>query len=86
MSEEKQRLENIQEAFDKEFERFSSLGVDGLSLSDAEAKLRDLGELKIKHTGKKSAIAEAKKLIGKVAPEERGAFGQVVQSVEKNIT
>src|SRR5215510_5696562 len=85
MSEEKRNVENIQEAFDKEFERFSNLRLDGLSLQDAEAKLRELGELKVKHTGKKSPIADAKKLIGKVAPEERGAFGQLVQSVERDI-
>jgi len=85
MSEARRNVENIQEAFDREFERFSSLGVDGLSLSDAETALRVIGELKVKHTGKKSAIADAKKLIGKVAPEERGAFGQLVQSVEKHI-
>ena len=50
-----------------------------------KTSLRELGELKIKHTGKKSAIAEAKKLIGKVSAEERGEFGQFVQSVEKEI-
>ena len=85
MAEERRNVENIQEAFDREFERFSSLGVDGLSLSDAETALRVIGELKVKYTGKKSAIADAKKLIGKVAPEERGTFGQLVQSVEKHI-
>ena len=85
MSEERRNVENIQEAFDREFERFSSLGVDGLSLSDAETALRELGEVKVNHTGKKSPIANAKKLIGKVSPEERGTFGQLVQSVEKHI-
>ena len=47
-----------------------SLALDGLPLQDAEAKLRELGELRVKHTGKKSPIADAKKLIGKVPPEE----------------
>ncbi|HVF30190.1 MAG TPA: phenylalanine--tRNA ligase subunit alpha, partial [Pyrinomonadaceae bacterium] len=40
---------------------------------------------KVRHTGKKSAIVAAKKLIGKVAPEERGEFGQLVQTTESEI-
>lgn len=85
MSEEIRQVETIREAFEQEFGRFADLSLDGITLSDAEGLLRELGELKIKHTGKKSAIADAKKLIGKVAPEERGSFGQFVQSVEKQI-
>jgi phenylalanyl-tRNA synthetase alpha chain len=85
MSDEKDKVEAIRTVFTTEFERFADLSLDGTPLSDAEAMLRELGELKIKHTGKKSAIADAKKLIGKVAPEERGNFGQFVQSVEKEI-
>jgi phenylalanyl-tRNA synthetase alpha chain len=87
MSDEKRQVEQIREAFEKEFGRFASFraGIDGLNLADAENLSRELSELKIKHTGKKSEIANAKKLIGRVAPEERGAFGQFVQSVEKEI-
>jgi len=85
MSDEKDKVEAIRTVFTTEFERFADLSLDGTPLSDAEAMLRELGELKIKHTSKKSAIADAKKLIGKVAPEERGNFGQFVQSVEKEI-
>ena len=85
MSDEKDKVEAIRTVFTTEFERFADLSLDGTPLSDAEAMLRELGELKIKHTGKKSAIADAKKLIGKVEPEERGNFGQFVQSVEKEI-
>jgi phenylalanyl-tRNA synthetase alpha chain len=85
MSDEKDKVEAIRTVFTTEFERFADLSLDGTPLSDAEAMLRELGELKIKHTGKKSAIADAKKLIGKVAHEERGNFWQFVQSVEKEI-
>ena len=77
MSEEKEKIETALTAFTQEFGRFADLKLDDKSLSDAESLLREVGELKIRHTGKKSAIAEAKKLIGKVAPEERGAFGQI---------
>lgn len=85
MSEEKRQIEQIREAFEQEFGRFADLSLDGAALSDAEATLRELGELKIKYSGKKSAIADAKKQIGKVAAEERAAFAQGVQAVEKGI-
>jgi phenylalanyl-tRNA synthetase alpha chain len=85
MSEEKNQVEAIGEAFEQEFGRFADLQLDGLGLADAEALSRELSELKIRQTGKKSAIAGAKKLVGQVAPEERGTFGQFVQSVEKRI-
>jgi phenylalanyl-tRNA synthetase alpha chain len=87
MSEERKQVDQIREAFEKEFGRFASFRaeINGLSLADAENLSRDLAELKTKHTGKKSEIASAKKLIGRVAPEERGAFGQFVQTVEKDI-
>ncbi len=83
---ETQQVELIQKAFEQEFGRFADLSVDGLAFGDAEALLRDVSELKIKHTGKKSAIAGAMKLIGKVAAEDRGSFGQFVQSIEKEIS
>ena len=85
MADEKQTVEAARTAFSEEIARFESIELNGGGLADAEAYLRELGELKIRHTGKKSALAEAKKLIGKVPPEERGEFGQFVQSVEKDI-
>ena len=85
MTEELEQVRDIQKAFEQEFERFTDLSVDGVAIGDAEAMLREMGGLKIRHTGKKSAIAGAMKLIGKVAPDERGNFGQFVQSVEKEI-
>ncbi|MDQ3373921.1 MAG: phenylalanine--tRNA ligase subunit alpha, partial [Acidobacteriota bacterium] len=81
----KQQIEQIHEAFEQEFGRFSNLNLNDLGLDEAENLHREIGELKIKHTGKKSELASSKKLIGRVAPEERGAFGQFVQSVEKEI-
>jgi len=86
MSEEKRQVEEIRRAFEQEFGRFSDLNLDNLSLDEAENSQRELGELKTKHTGKKSELANSKKLIGRVAPEERGAFGSFVQSIEREIT
>ncbi|MET0753784.1 MAG: phenylalanine--tRNA ligase subunit alpha [Pyrinomonadaceae bacterium] len=84
MSEEKQKVKQIKEIFEQEFSGFRSK-IKDLSLVAAENLQRELNELKTKHSGKKSEIANAKKLIGRVAPEERGAFGQFVQTVEKKI-
>ena len=85
MTDELKQVHSVHEAFEQEFGRFTDLDLDGGSLSDAEALLREIGELKIKHIGKKSAIAGTKKLVGKVASEKRGDFGQLVQAVEKEI-
>ncbi|MBK9153022.1 MAG: phenylalanine--tRNA ligase subunit alpha [Chloracidobacterium sp.] len=85
MADERATVEAAREAFDRDFEKFNDLNLNGASLSDIEAMRREMGEIKVRHTGKKSALAESKKLIGKVAPEQRGEFGQFVQSVEKAI-
>jgi phenylalanyl-tRNA synthetase alpha chain len=84
MSEERAKVEAALAAFAADFEQFANLELNG-SLAEAETRLREVGDLKVRHTGKKSAMAEAKKLIGKVAPEQRGEFGQFVQSAEKEI-
>ena len=88
MSEETKQIELIRQTFETDFAKFAQIRADNgnLNLADAENFQRELNELKIKHAGKKSEIAGAKKLIGRVAPEERGAFGQLVQTVEKAIT
>ena len=85
MSDEKKQVEAARAAFANEFERYQDLDLSGDSLGDVEAMLKTLGELKTRHTGKKSAIVATKKLIGKVAPAERGEFGQLVQTTENEI-
>jgi phenylalanyl-tRNA synthetase alpha chain len=87
MLEQKSQVEKVREAFEQEFGRFARFraGVDGIGLAEAENFQKELAELNIRHTGKKSAVAEAKKLIGRVAAEDRGEFGQFVQSVERDI-
>jgi len=85
MSEEQDKVEAVRTAFKREFERFADLDLTGITLSDAEAYLRELGEIKVKHTGKKSPISGAMNLVGKVAPQERAGFGHFVQSVQKDI-
>ncbi len=85
MADERVTVEAAREAFDRDFEKFNDLDLNGIGLADVQAMLREVGEIKVRHTGKKSVLAGSKKLIGKVAAEERGEFGQLVQSVEKSV-
>jgi len=81
------QVEAAREAFEREFERFAGLTDEPSprDLSSPEALLRDAGELRTRHLGKKSALAASKKMIGRVSPEERAAFGQLVQQIESDI-
>jgi phenylalanyl-tRNA synthetase alpha chain len=85
MSEAKYQVEAAQRAFEEAFAPFEQIDLNGSGLADAETMLRDLNELKIRHTGKKSALAGTKKLVGTLSPEERAEFGQCVQIAEKKI-
>ena len=85
-----QQVEAARKAFESDFERFvrftgDSAGRSRLSLKEADAELRSLAELRTRHSGKKSALATCKKLIGRVAPDERASFGQLVQQTESQI-
>ncbi len=85
-----QQVEAAGKAFEQEFERFARFASDlnvltSLSLEEALAEQRVLAELRTRHLGKKSAFAAAKKLIGRVAAEERPAFGQLVKETEDKV-
>ena len=84
-----QQVAAASKAFEQEFERFArftgEVAAAGLDLEQALAEERALGELRTRHLGKKSAIAATKKLIGKVAPDQRAAFGQLVQTAESEV-
>ncbi|HEV2882878.1 MAG TPA: phenylalanine--tRNA ligase subunit alpha [Pyrinomonadaceae bacterium] len=89
---EQPQIEAVREAFEQEFGRFArfrgaeaSAGLDALKSSEAETLLREVGDLRTRHTGKKSALANLKKMIGRVAPEQRAAFGQQAQQLEATI-
>lgn len=84
-----QQAEATHELFQKDFERFSHLkdesGFNSMTLADAEMLQKEVNDFRTRHTGKKSELAAVKKMIGRVAAEERGAFGQRVQSIEAEI-
>jgi phenylalanyl-tRNA synthetase alpha chain len=86
----KQQVEAARKAFELEFERFARFrqrvpAESALTLKDAETLRRELDELRRQHTGKKSRLAQAKKLIGRISAGERPAFGQHVQQLEVEI-
>jgi len=85
MSDETTQVEAAGDEFERDFASLGEVQLVDADPSKAEELLRILGELKVRHTGKKSAIAAAKKLIGKVASEKRADFGQLVQTVENKI-
>lgn len=81
----------VRQAFEEEFERFALLrSADAesglrLSLAEADAAVRDVGEIRTRHTGKKSRLAALKKRIGQLPPDARSAFGQQIQQIEAEI-
>ncbi|HYE13136.1 MAG TPA: hypothetical protein VD968_01700, partial [Pyrinomonadaceae bacterium] len=82
------QVEAVREAFEREFGRFARFGEGAGGsppLAEAESLLRELSDLRTRHTGKKSALAGLKKLIGRVPADERAAFGQVVQQLESEV-
>lgn len=85
------QVEAASKAFEQEFERFARFTADSealnrLTLEEAMAEERALVELRTRHLGKKSSFAAAKKLIGKVASDQRAAFGQLVQAAELTVS
>jgi phenylalanyl-tRNA synthetase alpha chain len=86
----KSQAEAPYKAFEREFERFARFrnrdDLKALTLAEAQAALRELDELRKRHTGKKSGLAATKKSVGSVAPEDRPRFGQLVQQLEADIT
>ena len=81
------QIDSINKAFEQDFGRFVPF-IDNpstLELEQAIAEQRALGELRTRYLGKKSALAAAKKLIGRVPPEERASFGQLVQASEDKL-
>ena len=81
------QVEAVREAFEREFGRFARFGDGdgGLALAEAEGVLRELADLRTRHTGKKSELASLKKTIGRVPAEERAEFARSVQQLDAHI-
>lgn len=83
MDKEREQIELVWNEFETEFRPYDLYrGLDSnetLNFDRAQVMLRDLLQLRTKLTGKKSKLAEAKKLVGKVAPEERAEIGKLIK-------
>ena len=79
-----EQVEAARKAFEQDIERFARF--TGLDLNQLLEKQRALTDVRTVHLGKKSALASMKKLIGRVEPDARAAFGQLVQSAEANVS
>lgn len=79
-------VEDLRRSTLAELERFVELSLVNATADEVAALLNELQEKKIRHTGKKSALAAIKKEIGKIAPEVRAAFAQSVQALERDIS
>jgi phenylalanyl-tRNA synthetase alpha chain len=82
------QVESVREAFEREFGRFARFrdeGAGSLTLGEAEGLLRELSDVRTRHTAKKSALSQLMKLIGRVPAEERAEFGQTVQSLNNYV-
>jgi phenylalanyl-tRNA synthetase alpha chain len=78
-------IELITKEFEAEIVRMEESNGD-LSLADAEMALKDLNALKVRHIGRKSALAEAKKTIKTLPAADRKTFAKLVQAAEKDMT
>jgi phenylalanyl-tRNA synthetase alpha chain len=87
MAEPTEQLESLREAFRKDFAPYENSVVSqpNMTLNEAEARLKEVKELNIKYTGKKSEIKQLGRLIGQVPPEERASFGQAQLNLELEI-
>ena len=85
MSDASKQLEEYRGEVSGILSPLSDTSIDGLSLVEAEARLREIKDRSIELTGKKSRLAEFKKQIGKIDADARAGFAQVVQAIEKEI-
>lgn len=79
-------IQAVKDKFDQDIGRLDVASIDAASLPEATELLAQANELKIRYTGKRSELAGLMKMVGAQAPEDRAAFGQAIQAVDKEIT
>jgi len=85
----KAQLELLKERFEIELAAFLNVRAKSqavISLAEARKQIETINSLRVSYLGKKSELAALKKLIGKVASDQRASFGQSVQQTEARIT
>ena len=79
------RVDAIREAFDQDIGRLTSPEARAAIALEPDKQLRELKDLRIKYLGKKSALAEERKKIGRMDPNSRREFAMRVQKHEQEI-
>jgi phenylalanyl-tRNA synthetase alpha chain len=79
------KIDDLRTRLFEEIAPLPDLAVSTLTLADAEAQLRQVTDLRVRLTGKRSELADLKKSIGRVSPDERASFAQAVQSLERDV-
>jgi phenylalanyl-tRNA synthetase alpha chain len=85
MSESMRKVEEVRQAIAADIELLSSVTTFDGNVGELEAKLAEIGEAKIRLTGKRSGLADVKKQIGAVSAEERSVFAQAVQTLDREV-
>lgn len=80
-----EQIHKLREAFNSQLASLALSAAEGMSLDQAEARLREIGEFRVRTTGKRSELAGLKKSIGSVPPDQRAPFAQAVQELEREI-
>ena len=65
--------------------RLSELRSDALARIAAAGSLEDLERVRVDVLGRKGTLAQISKEMGKVAPEQRGVVGKLLNSVKQEI-
>ena len=85
MSEALAQLEEYRSKAISKIGEVANISLDGISLSDIEDRLRQIKDISVELTGKKSRVVDLKKQIGKVSVDDRPVFAQAVQALENEI-
>jgi phenylalanyl-tRNA synthetase alpha chain len=85
MSDANRQIRELRTRLEPDLEPFRDSSCEGLSLAECESRLRELMDLTIRLTGKKSDLVATKKSIGSIAAEERATFAQQVQALERDV-
>src|SRR5690242_9874639 len=78
-----EKIEELRQRLNAELDRVrdESAAAGG----DVEEPLRQVKDLRIRQTGKKSELASLKKTIGSVPAEDRAAYAKAIQSLEREV-
>lgn len=78
-------IEQLENVLAGETAALTEMSVEGLSLVEAEERSRAVSDARVRLTGRKSDLAAIKKTIGSVPPEERAAYAQRIQTLERGV-